>query len=140
MSLEALEALRYIEYLKDGGVAIINTRVIHPVTETGEMVKDKNRIYMSLEDVELRFRQVTGHILKLDALALAGQAQNPLAENIALLGAASVLEMFPVPPDNLRQAIIKLVPKKAVDANLKAFQLGASAARDSFCRELACRQ
>jgi indolepyruvate ferredoxin oxidoreductase beta subunit len=139
MSLEALEALRYIEYLKDGGVAVINTRVIHPVTETGEMIKDKGRKYMSLEDVVERFGRVTGHIITLDALELAVRAGNPLTENIALLGAISVLEMFPVPPDRLQDAIRKLVPQKAVEANISAFQLGAAAARDTFCRELACR-
>jgi indolepyruvate ferredoxin oxidoreductase beta subunit len=139
LSLEALEALRYIEYLKDGGVAVINTRVIHPVTETQEMVRDKDRKYMSLEAVEGRFRRVTGHILTLNALELAERAGNPLTENVALLGAVSVLEMFPVPPERLQEAIRKLVPQKAVEVNLKAFQLGAAAAMDSFCKELACR-
>jgi len=139
ISLEALEALRYIEYLKDGGVAVINTRVIHPVTETQEMVRDKDRRYMSLEDVVGRFRRLTGHILTLDATELAGRAGNPLTENVALLGAVSVLEMFPVPPDRLQEAIRKLVPQKAVETNIRAFQLGAAAARDSFCKELACR-
>jgi indolepyruvate ferredoxin oxidoreductase beta subunit len=139
ISLEALEALRYIEYLKEGGIAIINTRVIHPVTETGEMVRDKGRKYMSLEDVVERFRRLTGHILTLNALELAERAGNPLTENIAILGAVSVLEMFPVPPQTLQDAIRKLVPQKAVETNIMAFQLGAAAARDSFCRELACR-
>ena len=140
MALEALEALRYIEYLKDGGVAVINTRVIHPVTETGEMVRDKGRKYMSLEDVEARFRGMTGHVLTLDALEVANRAGNPLTENVALLGAVSVLEAFPVPPEPIQQAIRKLVPAKAVEVNLKAFQMGAGAARDRFCRELACRK
>lgn len=139
MSLEALEALRYIEYLKDGGVAIINTRVIHPVTETGEIVKDKGRKYMSLEDVEGRFRNLTLHILELNALELAERAGNALTENIAMLGAVSVLEMFPVPPGDLEDAIRRLVPKKALDANIRAFKLGAVAARDNFCKDLACR-
>lgn len=139
LSLEALEALRYVEYLRDGGVAVINKRVIHPVTETREVVLDKARRYFTLEQVEERLHRVTGHVLVLDALGIANSAGNPLTENIAMLGAVSVLEAFPVPPEPLQQAIRKLVPPKAVDVNLKAFWLGAGAARDRFCKELACR-
>jgi indolepyruvate ferredoxin oxidoreductase beta subunit len=139
LSLEALEALRYIEYLKDDGVAVINRRVMHPVTETGELVKDKTKNYLGLEEVVKRFETVTGHILTIDALSLANQAGNALTENVAVLGAISVLEAFPVPPEHLGKAISKVVPRKAVEVNLKAFELGAAAARERFCKDLACR-
>ena len=139
MSLEVLEALRYIEYLKDGGVAIINQRVLHPVTESGEMVKDKGRKYIGLEEVVKRFETVTSHILTIDALSIAQQAGNPLTENVVVLGAMSVLEAFPVPTEPLKQAIARTVPQKAVEVNLKAFELGARAARERFCKEMACR-
>jgi indolepyruvate ferredoxin oxidoreductase beta subunit len=140
VSLEALEALRYIEYLKDGGVAVMNKRVIHPVTETSEAVMDKARRYMSLEDVETRFRTITDHVLTLDAQKIANSAGNPLTENVALLGAISVLEAFPVQPEPIENAIMSLVPSKAVEVNMKAFRLGAVAARERFCKELACRE
>jgi len=139
LSLEALEALRYIEYLKDGGVAVINQRVMHPVTETGELVKDKAKNYLGLEEVVKRFEAVTHHILTIDALSLANKAGNALTENVAVLGAVSVLEAFPVQPEHLERAIAKVVPKKAVEVNLKAFELGAQAARERFCKDLACR-
>jgi len=139
VSLEALEALRYIEYLRDGGVAIINKRVIHPVTETREMVRDKDRKYFGLGEVEDRFGRITRHVLTLDALEVANRAKNPLTENVALLGAVSVLEAFPVPNDALVKAIAATVPAKAVEVNLKAFQLGADTARERFCKELACK-
>jgi indolepyruvate ferredoxin oxidoreductase beta subunit len=140
LSLEALEALRYIEYLKDGGVAVINQRVMHPVTETGDLVNDKTKSYLGLEEVVTRFEAVTHHILTIDALTLAKLAGNALTENVAVLGAISVLDAFPVPPEHLERAIEKVVPRKAVEVNLKAFGLGAQAARERFCRELACRQ
>ena len=34
VSLEAMEALRYIEYLKDDGIIIMNKRIIHPTPNT----------------------------------------------------------------------------------------------------------
>lgn len=141
LSLEALEALRYIEYLKDGGVAVFNRRVMHPVTETAELLKDRNKPvrYMGVEEVVRRFETITPHVLTLDALALASRAGNPLTENVVLLGAMSVLEAFPIQPGPLREAVERMVPKRAVDVNLRALELGARAARERFCRELACR-
>ncbi|MEM3042539.1 MAG: indolepyruvate oxidoreductase subunit beta [Thermoplasmata archaeon] len=141
LSLEALETLRYIEYLRDGGVAIINSRVMHPVTETSELVRDRKapQKYLGLEEVVRRLETVTPHVLTLDALELANRAGNPLTENVVLLGAMCVLEAFPIPPEPLRDAIRRMVPAKAVEANLRAFEVGARAARERFCRALACR-
>ncbi len=142
LSLEALEALRYIEYLRDGGVAILNSRVMHPVTETGELVKDRKRPqrYMGLGDIVKRVEAVTPHVLTMDALELARAAGNPLTENVVLLGGVSALEAFPIPPGALREAVARVVPKRALEANLRAFELGARAARERFCRFLACRE
>ncbi|RPI73145.1 MAG: indolepyruvate ferredoxin oxidoreductase subunit beta [Desulfobacteraceae bacterium] len=140
LSLEALEALRYIEYLKDNGAAIFNNRIMHPVTETGVLIKDKNKPYMNAEEVIKRVQTITPYILTLDALHLAEQAGNSLTENVVLLGALCVLESFPVSIPSLKQAIAQLVPAKAQESNIKAFDLGARAAYDRFCKEMACKQ
>jgi indolepyruvate ferredoxin oxidoreductase, beta subunit len=140
VSLEALETLRYIEYLKEGGLVLMNSRVAYPITDTAELVKKKSTKYFSREDVENKLKQVTKNILSIDALELARQAGNPLTENTVMLGAVSVFESFPVPPDALRESIAKIVPQKAKDANLKAFELGAKASRDRFCTMLPCRK
>jgi indolepyruvate ferredoxin oxidoreductase beta subunit len=140
LSLEALEALRYVEYLKDGGIVLANNRIMHPVSETGEMVKDKSKQYFGTKDVESRLREVTSSVLFIDALGLAAQAGNPIAENMVMLGALGVLEQFPVPPEALRDAIVGVVPPGAREANIRAFALGAKAARDGFCSTVACRK
>ena len=142
ISLEALETLRYAEYLKEGGVALMNTRVLHPVTDTKRMADERGKgsRYFDIEDVEKRFGQLTKNILSIDALGLAVQAGNALTENIVLLGAISVLEAFPVEKGPLRSSIAKMVPPKAKDANLKAFDLGANASYSRFCDSLPCRK
>lgn len=142
VSLEALETLRYIEYLKDGGVVLMNSRVIHPVTDSKRMIEDQTKAakYFSREDVESRFKQLTENVLAMDALDLAHKAGNPLTENMVLLGAMSILQSFPVPNDALRESIGKTVPQKAKDANLKAFELGAKASFERFCDSLPCRK
>ena len=140
LALDALEALRYIEYLSPGGVVLMNSRVQHPIIETGAHMKDKVVKYMSAEDVRSRLAQVTDKIAVVDALGTAKKAGNPLTENMVMLGAIAALEAFPVPIDALRQSIAENVPKKAVDVNLKAFDLGRQAAYDLLCNMVKCRK
>jgi len=142
ISLESLETLRYAEYLKEGGVALMNSRVLHPVTDTKRIVDERGKgtRYFNKEDVEERLKHVTENVLSIDALGLAMQAGNALAENVVLLGAISVLRVFPVENGPLRDSIAKMVPPKAKEANLKAFDLGARASFGHFCDSLPCRK
>ncbi len=140
LALEALEALRYVEYLKPGGVVMMNSRIQHPVVETAAHVKDKTAKYMSAEVVKERMSQVTDKIALIDALSIANQAGNPLTENMVMLGAISTLEAFPVPEEALKQSVRDHVPPKAVDVNLKAFDMGRKVAYDLLCNIVKCRQ
>jgi len=140
LALDALEALRYVEYLRPGGVVLMNSRVQHPIIETGAHMKDKVAKYMSVEDVRSRLAQVTDKIAVLDALGIAKNAGNPLTENMVMLGAIATLESFPVPIDALKQSIAENVPKKAVDVNLKAFDLGKQSAFETLCNIVKCRE
>jgi indolepyruvate ferredoxin oxidoreductase beta subunit len=140
VSLEALEALRYVEYLRQGGVALLSSRVQNPVEETQEHTKDKEARYFSAGDVEERLREVTDAVAVIDALGLAREAGNSLTENIVMLGALSALADFPVPEADLRQAIMSRVPAKAVDVNLRAFLNGGRVVRDTACNAIKCRE
>jgi indolepyruvate ferredoxin oxidoreductase beta subunit len=140
LSLDALEALRYVEYLKPGGVVLMNSRIQHPTIETAAHMKDKAARYMSVEDVKSKLAQITDKIAVLDALELAKKAGNPLTENTVMLGALSALEAFPVPDEHLKSSIRENVPKKAVDVNLAAFDIGRKAAHDTLCNMVKCRE
>jgi len=140
LALEALEALRYVEYLKPGGVVLMNSRIQHPVVETKEHVRDKTAKYLTAEAVKERLSNVTDKIAVLDALSIANQAGNPLTENIVMLGAISTLEAFPIPEDALKQSVKEHVPPKAVDVNLKAFDMGKEVAYGLLCNIVKCRQ
>jgi len=139
ISLETLETLRYVEYLRDGSIVLMSNRLTHPVTDTDRLIKDKTAKYFGREEVESRLRQVTSNILSIDAISLSNQAGNPLTENVVMLGAISVLESFPVPIDSLKNSISKIVPQKAREANLKAFDLGAKASFNRFCKDMKCK-
>jgi indolepyruvate ferredoxin oxidoreductase beta subunit len=140
LALDALEALRYVEYLRPGGIVIMNSRIQHPIIETTEHTKDKVAKYMSVNDVKARLSEVTDKIAVIDALELGKRAGNPLTENIVMLGALSTLEAFPVPEKALKDSVAENVPKKAVEVNLKAFDLGKQSAFDSLCNMVKCRK
>jgi len=143
VSLEALETLRYIEYLREGGVALMSSRVLHPVTDTKKVADNRGKgstRYFSRDDVEERLKRITGNVLSLDTVGLATQAGNVLAENVVMLGAVGVLKAFPVENGPLRASIAKMVPSKAKEANLTAFELGAKASFGRFCDSLPCKQ
>jgi indolepyruvate ferredoxin oxidoreductase beta subunit len=126
ISLEGMEALRYIEYLRKGGTVVMSRRIIHPPLETAPLVKsrDVKGKYVRLEQVKDAISKISGKIIDLESDKLAVEAGNPRTENVVLLGAACSLEGFPVPLDQIKEAIKRVVPERAVDANLKAFDLG----------------
>lgn len=140
LSLEALEALRYAEYLRPGGVALVNSRVQHPVLETASHMKDKTAKYFSAELVMERLSGLTDKAVLVDALALARRAGNPLTENMVMLGTLSTMEAFPVPEEALRESVASNVPKKAVEVNMKAFELGKTEAHRLLCGLVSCRK
>ncbi len=140
LALEALEALRYVEYLRQGGIVLMNSRIQRPVVETKAHMKDKTARYMSPEDVRVRLEKVTDKIAVLDALSIANEAGNPLSENVVMLGAISTIEDFPLPKEALKASVAEHVPAKAVDVNLKAFDLGRKAAYDLLCNMVKCRE
>ena len=140
VALEAMEALRHIEYLKKDGVILMNNRVIHPPIETAELIKDKSKTYVSLEEILDKLKKWTPNIALIDALELAKQSGNVRTENTAFLGALSALEAFPVAEEYLRTSIAEVVPPKTVEANLKAFDLGKTNAYESLCDSVPCRK
>ena len=140
LALEALEALRSVEYLKDGGVVLMNTRVQHPVAETESHAGDETAKYFSAVDVKERLSKVTENISAIDALDIAKSVGNPLSENMVMLGALSALQDFWVPDGALEEAIKESVPAKAVDVNLKALKLGRKAAFNDLCNAVKCKE
>lgn len=126
IAMEASEVLRYIEYLKEGGVVIMSNRIMPPVTETKEVAidKEKKKDYLKVDQIVEKIREVTDRIVLLDSLELAIKAGNPRTENSVLIGAAAACENLPISSEELRKAVLSLVPSKTVEANSKAFDLG----------------
>jgi indolepyruvate ferredoxin oxidoreductase beta subunit len=129
IAMEASEALRYVEYLKDDGVVIMSNRIMPSVTETEKVALDKEKKtkYLTVEQIEKQLRKVTKNVVLLDSLELAIQAGNARTENSVLVGATVACEDFPIPAEEVRKAVLALVPPKTIEANSKAFDLGREA-------------
>ncbi|OGD55096.1 hypothetical protein A3K78_07980 [Candidatus Bathyarchaeota archaeon RBG_13_52_12] len=126
IAMDATEALRYVEYLKQGGTVVMNSRMMHPPLETAPIVKNRQEklTYVTLEQVKEQLGKVAGRVIDIDAEKVAAEAGNPRTENVVLLGAASALSGFPIQSEPLKESVRRVVPERAVDANLKAFILG----------------
>lgn len=117
MSLEPLEAARYIHYLKKDGLVISNNVRIVPPTST------KSRIlYPQVEKIIRSNVSKPERAVICDANAMAREAGNELASNVVLIGIAS--RYLPLKDESLIEGIRRTVPSKAIGVNLKAFDLG----------------
>ena len=141
IALEAVESLRYIEYLKKDGIILMNKRIMHPPIETSTIIDSKNKIeYFEMDQVISKLKKWTSNIALIDALKLAKESGNARTENTVFLGCLSALQVFPVEEKHVKQSIIDAVPKKTVEMNLKAFELGRKKAYESLCTQVACRE
>lgn len=124
LGMEAIETLRYIEFLKPNGVIIVNDYMWYPVQSTFNRVKDAKYAYLSIETILAQLEKLTKNINIVNATEIAKQVGNPLTSNMALLGALAKSDGFPLSLKQLQEIIPKVVPKKAIEANLKALILG----------------
>ena len=118
-SLERIEALRYAEYLAPGGLAVVSTQAVIPVT-----VSSGQAVYPA--DAEARLRRVFPRLVLIDAVAEATKLGQARAANLVILGA--VAGELPLPPEAWTEAIRACVKPQHVDVNLKAFAVGRALA------------
>jgi indolepyruvate ferredoxin oxidoreductase beta subunit len=123
LALEPMEAVRYLDFLKDGGVIIVNTQPIVPVTVTSGLAK-----YPEVQEILDTLSEK--YIVKaFNASELAYEAGSRLAMNVAMVGAVS--SYLPVPKEVLLESIKALVPQKTIDINMRAFEMGRRKVEES---------
>ena len=130
LALEPMEALRYLYFLKPGGVVITNTNVIHPPIETQMLAKKEIEGYITYEQIMNKIKEGGARVFEIDALDLARRAGNAQTENVVLVGALAASPSFPVEKVHMLEAVKANVPPKAVDVNIKAFELGYNALKE----------
>ncbi|MDR2932737.1 MAG: indolepyruvate oxidoreductase subunit beta [Oscillospiraceae bacterium] len=119
LAFEALEAARYLPYLKKGGLIITADQRIDPMPViTGAMAYPGDLIgRLKAQDIRL---------VACDALSAANKAGNARAVNVVLIGILAKYMDFPA--EAWEDAITAVVPERFRDVNLKAFALADTVA------------
>jgi len=122
VALEPSEGLRNIQYLNKNSSVVINIRQIIPAT-----VSMGKSTYPTLEEIKKRLLAVTTDVITVDAVELAEKAGNRQATNVVMMGTLFGSGKMPISLELIKEVIKERVPAKAVEANLKAFDLGYQA-------------
>lgn len=123
LALEPMEAVRYLDFLKDGGVIIVNTQSIIPVTVTSGLSK-----YPEVQEILDALSEK--YVVKaFNADELAHEAGSRLAMNVAMVGAVS--GYLPISKEVLLESVKALVPKKTIEINIRAFEMGREEVEES---------
>ncbi len=122
IAFEPSEALRNLSRLSENGGCIINTQTIVPVTASlGGAAYDIEKIMSALKDKSKK-------LILFDALSAAKKAGSPKAVNVVLLGAAIGSGYLDISKEQMEHSLIAILPEKLHAVNLKALELGISAA------------
>ncbi|HBI58205.1 MAG: indolepyruvate oxidoreductase subunit beta [Duncaniella sp.] len=114
VSLEPMEALRYVEYLNPQSGWI--------VTSTAPFVNIPNYPEQAAIDAALASRE---RVVAFDMEAAAREIASPRSSNMVLLGACSpLLDIDPSKLEDGIRAIFARKGEKIVEANIAAFRLG----------------
>jgi len=125
LSVEPLEALRYVEYLRPDGRIVTSTTPFVNIPD-----------YPPLEDVIAELRKLPRSVI-VDSEKLAREAGTSKSQNMVMLGAAS--NFLIIKEEDLRgsiEALFRGRGESVVEANLKAFDLGRKSASNPGTRAL----
>ena len=117
ISLEPMEAMRYLPYLKKDGWVITNTEPFVNIPD-----------YPDLDTLMQRIEALPHHVA-LDVAAIASEATSPRAANIVLLGAAA--PFLGIDIAKIEDSIHSVFARKGdaiVEMNIKAFRAGLKVA------------
>jgi len=117
LSVEPLEALRYVDFLNPNGVIITSSTPYINIPD-----------YPEIQKVLAALKSLNNSII-IDTGALARKAGSPLTQNMVILGAAS--GRIILKEENLLEyikALFRARGEKIVEMNLRAFRLGRGAA------------
>jgi indolepyruvate ferredoxin oxidoreductase beta subunit len=125
LAFEKVEALRNLNQLRPGALALINLAAIEPVTVTSG-----GQVYPDDDTIRGKIAQVTKKVIYLDGEAVASELGNIRAANVVLLGTLSALMEregltgAELSADIWLTVITGRVPPKYVELNRQAFNAG----------------
>jgi len=125
LGFEPSETLRALNKCNLNTVVITNLAKLPSFTVT-----TGKAVYPDLDVLQELIRKKTAKLIAFDAAAMAVKAGNVLSVNMVLLGALIQTQTVPLSTETVKEAITKRTRKAFVESNLKAFDLGFSAAKE----------
>ncbi len=123
VGFEPAETLRALNKCNPNTVVITNLAPLMPFT-----VNIGQGVYPDLKDLQELIRKKTAKLIAFNAADFAKQAGNVLAVNMVLLGALIQTGILPLTVDHVKEAMQRKTKQQFLNSNLKAFDLGYSAA------------
>lgn len=117
IAFEKMEAGRYIEFLKPGGLVLVNDYQITPVT-----VSSGQSVYPDDDMIKAMIASVTQRSHWIKGLEIAELVGNAKTANVVILGALCAL--LGSEPALWLEVIENRVPPKSVEINRKAYNEG----------------
>lgn len=115
ISFEKIEAVRALPYLKKGGSIITDEREIYPMSVLTGAAEYPHNATEAL-------KQAVPNVTVIKAAETAEKLGNIKAQNIVLLGA--LVKGMHLENVDWKALIARMVPQKAVEINLRAFDAG----------------
>lgn len=120
LSFEKLESARWLPFLKIGGTLVTAVQEINPMPVITGAAQYPDEIVEKIKALGV-------NVIAEDAAAIAREAGNEKAANVALIGLAAHALGFEA--EALRNAVAACVPAKALEVNLRAFDSAQSAVK-----------
>ena len=114
LAFEQLEAYHALPWLKKGGRIIVNEQKINPMPVITGAANYPENIIEKLKEM--------CSVTSLDALELAKEAGSIKTVNVVLIGVLA--KSTDIPYESWVKTLLKTVPEKFAEMNLKAFELG----------------
>ena len=124
VGFEPSETLRALNKCNADTVVITNLSPLPPFT-----VAIGKGVYPDIAEIQKLIDQKTAKLIAFDGTALAKQAGNIMSLNIVLLGSLIQTGILPLTTEQVKEVIRTKTKQAFVDPNLKAFDLGFSAAQ-----------
>ena len=118
LAFEQLEAIRWLPFLKKGGMVISNIQKINPMPVVSGAAKYPENILEVLKKSQIE-------TITLDALKIAEECGSAKAVNVVLLGILAS-KLTEVPQTVWLESSKSVITTKLYDINEKAFQKGLS--------------
>jgi indolepyruvate ferredoxin oxidoreductase beta subunit len=120
LAFERVEALRFADFVRPGGTAVVNDMEIVPIT-----VSAGDAVYPAAAELERVFDMLGARLITVSGERLAGDAGNVKAANVVLLGAISTL--LDIEEEVWWRCLAERVPQKFLEVNHTAFASGRAA-------------